>query len=270
MSSKSLLVLALPAAVFLGAARPALAAETARALLDHVQELNRTTRKWTDRTQRLELKIVDRRGGEREREIEVLTKKTGERSSRSLLLFLAPPPVRGTGLLQWIESGEPDRQWLYLPALKRVRQITGSSKRESFVGTDFSFEDLAIIAEVFDWTEEEAASALLPDQTFDGHACALIELTPKEADTGYQKIRLWLDREEWVARKFEFEVEAGRVEKTLVFSDIRPVGAVPSPHRMEMESEKNGSRTIVVFTEIRYDTDLPDDAFTQRRLERGA
>jgi outer membrane lipoprotein-sorting protein len=253
-----------------GGAPAAPAAETARALLDRVHELNETTRRWTDRVQQLDLTIIDRRGGQRKRELEILTKKLAERSSRSILFFHTPPPIRGTRFLQWIDSGEPDRQWLYLPALKRVRQITGASRQESFVGTDFSYEDLAIMAEIFDWTEEEAASSLAGDQTLDGRPCAVIELSLREADAGYQRIRVWLDREELVARKLEFEVEAGRLEKTLVFSDIRPVGAIPSAHRLEMRSEKSGSRTVVVFTEIRYDTNLPDDVFSQRRLERGA
>jgi outer membrane lipoprotein-sorting protein len=263
-------VAGLAVAMALGAGwQAASAGETARGLLDRVRELNETTRKWTDREQRLDLTIVDRRGGERRRELQILTKKFGERGSRSILFFHAPPAVRGIGLLQWIEPGEPDRQWLYLPALKRVRQITGAGRQESFAGTDFSYEDLAIINEMFEWTEEEAPSALKAEEVLDGVPCAVIELTPRKAEAGYERLRVWLGRKDLVAHKMEFEVKSGRPEKTLLFSDIRPVGAIPSAHRLEMRNERSGSRTLVVLREIRYDTGLTDDVFSQRRLERG-
>jgi outer membrane lipoprotein-sorting protein len=245
------------------------AAAGAQALLARVKKLNDTTRKWTDRTQHLKLTIVSRRGSERHREVQIQTKKYGEDASRSLLFFLAPAEVRGVGILQWLEPEGPDRQWLYLPALKRVRQITGASKHESFVGTDFSYDDLAIISEVMDWSEQEAPSAPAGDETVDGHACAVIDREPTESvDVGYGRIRLWLDRDELVVRKLEF-YDTGRLEKTLLLSDISPVGRIPSAHQMEMRSERGGSHTVVEFEEIRYDTGLKDDVFSERRLERG-
>ena len=97
----------------------------ARARLDQVKQLNQTTRKWTDRAQRMSITIVDRRGGEYRRELEVLSKRYGTDASRSIMFFHAPPQVQGIGFLQWIAPQEPDRQWLYLPALKRTRQISG-------------------------------------------------------------------------------------------------------------------------------------------------
>jgi len=245
------------------------ATEGSQALLAQVKKLNDTTRKWTDRTQRLKLTIVGRRGSEWHRELQIQTKKYGEDASRSLLFFLAPAEVRGVGILQWLEPEAPDRQWLYLPALKRVRQITGASKHESFVGTDFSYDDLAIISEVMDWSEQEAPSTLAGDEAVEGHACAVIDREPTEsADVGYQRIRLWLDRDDLVVRKLEF-YDGGRLEKTLLLSDIKPVGQIPSAHHMEMRSERGGSHTVVEFEEIRYDTGLKDDVFSERRLERG-
>ena len=261
--------LALGFALAVGVAAPARAANAARELLDRVHRLNETDREWTDRTQHLHLTIVDRRGNERKRDLVIRTKKVGEKSNRTILFFLSPVEVRGIGFLQWVRSDEEDQQWLFLPELKRVRRITGTSRQGSFVGTDFSYEDLAIWTEVLDWTEEDARSRLLGEETVDGHVCAVIELQPAKVDVSYGKIRIWVARDDYVPRRMEFDDDRGKLEKTLELSDVREVGAIPVAHRLVMRNERGGSQTRVVFTEIEFDTGVSDDEFTQRRLEKG-
>jgi outer membrane lipoprotein-sorting protein len=239
------------------------------ALFGRVHELNHTTRAWKDRSQRLLVTIVDRRNNERRRSIDLFTRKEDDDSSRSILFFLSPPEVEGIGLLQWIGPQREDRHWLYLPALKRVRQITGSSRRESFVGTDFSFEDLTLIQEILDWTRQDAEISLAGEEVVDEHVCAMIDVLPKDADVGYGKIRLWLDKDESVVRRFTFEDRNGRLAKTLLLSDIRMVKQIPAAHRMEMRNERTGSHTVIEFSKIVFDSGLSEGMFTQRRLEKG-
>ncbi len=250
---------------------PAAGDDGARALLDAVKVLNQTTRKWTDRTQRMRLTVVTRRSDEYRRELEVLTKRFGADASRSIMFFHAPPQVHGIGFLQWIAPQEPDRQWLYLPALKRTRQISGGARTESFVGTDFSYEDLSIMADVLDWGDDKARAALAGVETIDGHASDIIELTPTAAaEVSYGTIRLWLGREDQVVLKYEFADAEGQLVKTLLLSDIRAVAGLPAAHRLEMRHERAGSHTVVELTELKYNTGLEDEVFTQRRLEKGA
>lgn len=247
------------------------AGDGARGLLDRVKQLNQTTRKWTDRVQRMHLTIVDRRGGEYQRDLEVLTKRYGGEASRSIMFFHAPPQVQGIGFLQWITPQEPDRQWLYLPALKRTRQISGGARSESFAGTDFSYEDLAVMADVLEWGEDKARAALVGSETIDGHASDVIELTlTPSAELSYGKIRLWLGRDDQMVRKYEFVDESGQLAKTLLLSDIRDVAGIPAAHRFEMRNERSGSHTAVELVELRYNSGLDDEMFTQRRLEKGA
>jgi len=171
--------------------------------------------------------------------------------------------------LQWIEPHQEDRNWLYLPAMKRIRQITGSSRRESFVGTDFSYEDLSLIQEILDWKREDAEISVVAEETIDGASCAVIEVVPKDDEVGYGKIRLWLGKDDLVVHKFTFEERSGQLAKTLLLSDIRMVKNIPAAHRMEMRNERTGSYTIIEFTEIVFDSGLGEEMFTQRRLERG-
>jgi hypothetical protein len=244
--------------------------DDARALLDRVKALNQTTRKWTDRTQRMQLTIVSRRGDEAHRDLEVLTRRYGDDANRSIMFFHAPPQVQGVGFLQWVAPNEPDRQWLYLPALKRTRQISGGARTESFAGTDFSFEDLSIMADVLDWGADRAAARLTGEATIDGQVSDVIELTPTAAaDVSYGTIRLWLGRGDQVVRKYEFADADGRVVKILTLGDIREVGAIPSAYRLEMRNERDGTRTAVELTALQYNSGLGDEVFTQRRLEKG-
>ena len=244
-------------------------AETARELLDKVKALNTTTRKWTDRTQKLRLEIVDRRGSVRARDLEIYMKKYPDDANRSIVFFESPPEVKGTGFLQWANAHTADEQWLYLPELKRVRQISGGSRRESFVGTDFSYEDLAIIGQIADWSDADAHAVLLRDEPIDGSPAAVIEFTPVGKDVAYSKIRVWLRRSDLVIVKYEFVDQKGRVAKVLTVGGIKPVGSVPTAFHFDMQNVLAGSHTSVEFLEVKYDTGLSDDAFTQRTLERG-
>ncbi len=248
---------------------PAAPAETARELLDKVRALNAGARKWTDRTQKLQLRIVDRRGNERVRDLAIYMKKYPHDANRSIVFFDSPPEIKGTGFLQWANAHSADEQWLYLPALKRVRQISGSSRRESFVGTDFSYEDLAIVGQITDWTEHDARAVLLRDEDVDGAPAAVIEFTPTGKDVAYGKIRVWLRRSDLVIVKYEFIDQQGRLAKRLTVGDIRPVGRIPTAFRYDMENLLAGSHTTAEFREVKYDTGLGDDTFTQRTLERG-
>jgi len=249
--------------------RPAFAEPTARELLDHAHELARTTRKWSDRVQRLRLTIVDRRGGARHRELVITLKKYPEDRTRTIVFFQAPPDVKGVGFLQWADPHARDEQWLYLPELKRVRQISGGAKRESFVGTDFSYEDLAIVGEVIDWGEQDARTQLVRSEALDGQPCHVIEVIPVGKDLAYGKLLVWMTAEDLTILKFEMHDKAGQLVKILKMSDIRKVGNIPTVFHMEMQNVQNGSHTVVDFSEVKYDSGASDELFTQHALERG-
>ena len=254
----------------LAAVGAASADETARAVLDRARALNQGERHWGDRTQHMQLTIVDRRGSEYQRELEVRSKRYDGDAVRSLMFFHGPAQVRGIGFLQWTDPRADDHQWLWLPALKRVRQISGGARSESFVGTDFSYEDLAVMAEAVDWQDDKAASALVGEETVDGAPCDVIELRPTAgADVHYATVRLWLARDDLTVRKFEFRDAGGALLKTLLLSDVRREKNIPTARRLEMRNEQTGSRTTVEVTDLRYDSGLADEEFTQRRLEKG-
>jgi outer membrane lipoprotein-sorting protein len=248
--------------------RPAPAA-TAREILDQVKALDDTTRNWTDRMQTMTLHIHSKGGGERQRTLRIYDKRYPGGEDKTISFFLAPPEVEGTAFLQWARKQRDDDQWLYLPEFKRTRRITAQARDQSFMGTDFSYRDLEILGEIQDWTEDEAPAALLGGEAVDGHDCHVIELRPKADDVGYERIVLWVDKQGLVVRKMDFHDKGDVLVKTLALTDIRDVGTIPAAHRLEMRNVKKDSRTVVDLTDVRFGTNLADDLFTQRQLERG-
>src|SRR6185295_18293473 len=179
-------------------------AATAREILDKLRTLDDTTRHWTDRSEKLSLLIVDPRGGERRRELKLFTKRYPDDEEKALSFFLEPAEVKGTGFLQWGHKNKADDQWLYLPDLKRTRRITAELRGESFMGTDFTYQDLEILSEINHWTEDEAPSTLVREEPVAGSPSYLIELRPKQDGMAYTRIQLWIDRDKLVARRMDF------------------------------------------------------------------
>jgi outer membrane lipoprotein-sorting protein len=244
-------------------------AETARAILDRRKALDDGPRKWTDRYERLRLTIVDRRGGERVRDLEVWDLKLPGDEQKTILFFRTPAEVKGTGFLAFTHAGRPADQWLYLPELKRVRQITARSRKESFVGTDLSYHDLDIIQEMTAWTEADAASSLRGEESVDGIPVHVIELVPKRDDIGYARIVLWLGTDDLVPRRLDFFEGDGEATKRVTQGDVRTVGAIPVAHRLEVTTPAAGSHTSIAIDAVRFDQGLHDDGFSQRALELG-
>jgi uncharacterized protein len=249
-----------------GAAR---GAETARQILDRRKALDDTTRHWDDRHQKMKLTITDKRGGERVRELELFDRKEPGDEQKTILFFLSPAEVKGTSFLAFTHKGRPADQWLYLPELQRVRQITARTRNESFMGTDLSYHDLDLIQEMVAWTEEDAHSSLRPDETIDGTPTWPVELAPQREDIGYKKIVLWLGHDDLVPRQLEFYEDGADPKKRMKQADVRSIGAIPVPHRIEVATPAAGSHTAIEISDVQFNQKLEPDLFTQRYLERG-
>ena len=253
------------------AASPAAKAPNeARALLDAVNKLDDTTRSWTDRTQRMKLHIVDGRGIERNREMIMRTLKRPNGEDKTTTVFIVPAEVRGTSFLQFAHKDRDAEQWLFLPALGRIRQISAQSKNESFMGTDFSYRDLELLTDVFEWTDEEATVKLVGNEQIDGRDAALIDVVPKKKDVGYQRIRLLLERNDLILRRMEFFGSGDVPKKRLRLDDVRNVQGIPTAFTLEMVQPPLNSKTDVTVVDVKYNQNLPEDMFTTRALERGA
>jgi outer membrane lipoprotein-sorting protein len=257
------------ALLLVGLAASAGAAETARQILDRRKALDDTTRHWDDRHEKMKLTLVDRRGGERVRQLELFDRREPGDEQKTILFYLSPAEVKGTGFLAFTHKSRAADQWLYLPELQRVRQITARTRNESFMGTDLSYHDLDLIQEMTSWSEDDARSSLRPEESVDGTPTHVIELAPQREDIGYQRIVLWLGRDDLVPRRLELYESGAEPKKRVAQSDVRAIGPIPVAHRIEVATPGAGTHTLIEIADVQFNQKLEPDLFTQRYLERG-
>lgn len=214
--------------------------------------------------QKTKMTLVDAKGGERTRALEVLRAKGegGQWSTR--LEFLEPKDVAGTVLLSVEKDGRVS-QHLYLPGVKRVRKLVGKQRGGAFMGSDFTYEDLA----PRDIGKSEYT--LLPDETIGGKACWVVEAKPsKGADTSYAKSILAIAKDDFLTVRVRFFDAKGETKVLDVDpSKVHVEGDVRIPKRMEMTSKKDGHKTVIEVESIDLSPKVDPSAFDPSSLDRG-
>ena len=183
--------------------------------------------------------------------------------------FTAPQDIRGTSTLMVEHSNGDDDIWIYLPALKKTRRLVASNKRDSYVGTDFSYGDI-IGFRTSDWRNE-----ILRREPIDGADCFVIQSsarTPQVAETsGYSKRLGWIRADNFVLVKSEQYDRAGGLQKVLTVDDIQQVSRSPErwqAMRLQMKNVQSGHRTVIALRDFRANQGIPSDQFVPRMLER--
>jgi outer membrane lipoprotein-sorting protein len=255
--------------VVLGVTPSVAHALTAREILDQAKQLDDTSRHWTDRTQKMTMHLFAADEAQRTRELRLYTKRYVGGDNKSICFLLSPVDMNGIGFLQWTHKNRRDEQWLYLPQYRRTRRIAAPDREEGFLFTDFTYSDLDILAGIQGWTQDDTSAQLLGGDNADGNEAYTIELQPRRPDVAYGRIVMWLDRLKLIPRKLDFYDREGSHVKTLALSDIRDIGTIPTPLRLEMRNLKTDSHTVVEVTDTTYDTGLLDELFTPHQLEMG-
>lgn len=217
---------------------------------------------WTDRTQTLELTIVDGRGNERVRKLRMLSRRDSEGGEQSLAVFTAPPDTRGTAFLQHDRPGEPASTWSYLPELGRTRRVSTASSRRRFMGTDFSYADLRLIEQALRWGPKEVSTE--PEA---GSSTRFV-LRP-EGGAPYDRIVLELAQPDGRMQSIEmFDEGQETPTKVLTFGDIRDVSGIPTAFEMRLRQPANGTETRVSVSNVAYGVALDDAVFAPTDLDR--
>ncbi|SDE60410.1 outer membrane lipoprotein-sorting protein [Kordiimonas lacus] len=224
---------------------------------------------WVSRT--LKMELIDRRGKTRTRDTEGYRRYFGD-EKRTVLFYTAPSSVKGTGFLtyDYPDADTDDDQWLYLPALRKIRRISASDRGDYFLGTDLSYEDIKKEGKV---AAEDYAFKTMGLETVDGFETIVIEGIPKDEETakelGYGRVLWRIDPTIWMSRKAEMWDVGGNPLKVVHNSDIRKVSGIWTTHRIDVENLKTGHRTIFTFAEVDYGTEVDEAMFEQRSLKRG-
>ena len=198
-----------------------------------------------------------------QRTLEVQDESVGD---KSILVFQEPADIEGTALLSHAQILEQDNQWLYLPALKRVKRISSKNKSGPFVGSEFAYEDFtAQELGKYDYKflrEEPCPNA--PSLT-----CNVTERTPKYEFSGYTKQIGWSDQTDKQQRQIEYYDRKGDLLKTLTFEGYKQYeGKYWRAHELKMVNHQTGKKTDFLFEDYKFGIGLDDNDFVKGVLKR--
>lgn len=227
------------------------------------RDMKARDRGFGDSAATMNMVLIDAGGGETLRELRVKTLEGRDDGDKLLAIFEAPADVRGTAFLSHTHADRADDQWLYLPALKRVKRIAPASKSSPFMGSEFSYEDLAS-AEVQKYTY-----AYRGDESYEGAARWLLERVPVDAESGYRRQLVWVDQKRYVPLKIEYHDRRGEKQKTLVLREYRQhLGRYWRAHEARMENHQSGKRTILRWDDMRFRQGLSEQDFLPASMAR--
>jgi hypothetical protein len=253
----------------LAAASP-LARAAAEPSARQIMELNFQASKIKSLKTELTMELVAAGGARRERRSTAAQRlQPNGVDSKLLVRFSSPADIRGTAFLQIEHIDGEDDQWIYLPALKKSRRLVANNKKDSFVGSDFSYGDISLPkVDLYRHT-------LLRSESWDQQDCYVVESVPIDdtvkSNSGYSKKLSWIRKDTFIEARVEYHDLSGRHLKTQVTSNHKQVQTDPmrwfALYR-EMVNHQSGHKTILRFDSADSSITTPDDHFSTRYLER--
>jgi outer membrane lipoprotein-sorting protein len=181
-------------------------------------------------------------------------------TQKTALVFVAPEDVTGTAFLT-IETEGDDDMWLYLPSLELTKRIDADSKSQSFMGSDFTYDDMG------ERDIDDYEYTFLREDVHDGQHVLVVEgvaLDPQDA--GYSKVISWIRDDIWMPVKVEYYDVRGDLEKIQTNSRIEEIDGYWAVTKMEMENVQTNHKTIVEMTQIELNTGISEEVFTSEAL----
>jgi hypothetical protein len=221
----------------------------------------------------LRMKLYDRHGRARERALTLITLRGGRPGGpdgdRLLIRFSYPADIKGTGFLVWEHPSSEDERFLYLPSLARVRRIAGAETQESFVGSDFTYEDIggrefdeytyAIVDENARWTPPGGGAA---------QPAWRLESRRKDASAEFPRVQSLILKDTFVVVQADIFNRRNEKQKVYTVRALRAVKGIWTVMDAEMTNAIEKSRTELLTETIDYNVGLKDADFSRRELER--
>jgi len=231
--------------------------------LEIAVEADRRDTGFQDSRAAMKMILRNRQGDESIRLIRVRTLEQEDDGDKSLTTFDQPADVKGTNFLSFTHKSGPDDQWLYLPALKRVKRISSRNKSGPFMGSEFAYEDLSS-QEV-----EKYTYRYLGDEDYEGMETYRLERIPKDKYSGYTRQEVWIDKAEYRPQKVVFYDRKNSILKTLTYSGYKQyLGKYWRASEMFMENHQTGKSTRLVWSDYEFQTGQTDRDFDRNSLKR--
>lgn len=244
-------------------ALPGRADDAAARGLALMQEAHARDRGWSDARAELEMVLANSQGEESRRSLRIDSFEVDGDGDLSLAVFDSPRDIKGTALLSHTHILAADDQWLFLPALKRVKRIASANKSGPFVGSEFAYEDLSsreVEKYTYRWLRDEAHA---------GRQCFVIEAVPTYPHSGYTRQVLWLDQDIYRPLRIDFHDRKDSLLKTLEASEhTQYLDRHWRPARMHMHNHQTGKSTELRWRNYQFKLGLTIRDFDQNRLQR--
>lgn len=252
MNKKILIIATLILAILL----PLSAEAKAQEIMDKVMQTQKSSSSALD----LSLSLIEPSGQVRERRLQTLSLTEQGRTS-SITVFLSPASVKNTRFLAIENQQGKTEQWIYLPALKRVKRIAANEEGGSFMGSDFSYADMASTT----YDADEATHTLLAED----EKTYTIRSVPFDSST-YNKTETTVDKETFLPLRVDFyALDGNTLEKQLITEQIETVGGRLTPKVITMTTMASGHSTRLEILQAQYDIAMNSKYFTTRFLETG-
>lgn len=217
-----------------------------------------------DMTANLTMTLENSRGDQRIREIKQFLKEMGD-MDKKIMFFISPADVRNTSFMNWsyADENKNDDQWIYLPALKKVKRISSDSKSDYFMGSDFTYDDLG------DRHPNQDTHTVLKEESIDGVDCYVVESIPKDEEYMYSRTVTWVVKDKWIGLKKEFYDEDEDFLKRLTLKEYKEFGDVIIITNVAMKNEQKNHQTEMKLSDVKINTGIADRQFTERMMKRG-
>ncbi len=216
-----------------------------------------------DSTANMLMELKNKQGQTNTREVRIKTLEVTGDGDKSLSIFDTPRDIKGTAALTYSHALDPDDQWLYLPALKRVKRISSKNKSGPFMGSEFAYEDISS-QEV-----DKYSYKYIKDEVYNGIDSFVVERYPAYKYSGYTRQITWINKQEYRPEKIEFYDRKNTLLKTLTFSNYQQyLNKFWRADIMYMVNHQTGKSTILNFENYKFKTGLTDKDFNRNSLKR--
>ena len=205
--------------------------------------------------------LINAHGDTVERKMTLLTLEMKKDGDKSIVTFVKPADVKGTRLLTWTHKKGDDDQWLYMPAIKRIKRISSRNKSGSFMGSEFAYEDISS-QEVEKYTYK-----FLEDTKLDNRDVWKMERYPVDKRSGYTRQIVWADKEYMNAVKVEYYDRKNELLKTAIFSEYKKIGKLWRVGKIDMNNNQTKKRSIFAWDKRKLGVDLDPEDFESESLE---
>jgi outer membrane lipoprotein-sorting protein len=226
---------------------------------------DRSDRGFSDSQVELQMILRNSAGDETSRTLLLKTLEMQDENigDQSLIVFDTPRDIEGTALLSHAKILDPDDQWLYLPALKRVKRISSVNKSGPFVGSEFAFEDFTALE------LNKYEYRYIGEESCGEYTCDIVERKPRYEHSGYTRQVSWTDQNVYQVQKVDFYDRRGELLKTLTMSDYRKhLDKYWRAHRLDMINHRTGKSTQLVYDDYQFGVGLTKRDFTKGVLDR--